>query len=101
MDLRWEWTPVTLTPGPGRSSAVSVPSSGFTAMEVSATSNGCFFSTFSLERLAPGTWRIALQTPQGPLAACIVNLKPGPNYNGFRQGVSTCTKSTGVGFVYP
>src|SRR5437879_9534461 len=65
------------------------------------TGDVCFFTNFSLERLAPGTWRIALQTPEGPLAKCQVALKAGPNWAGFRQGAPTCKLSTGIGFFYP
>jgi len=101
MSLRWEWTPVSLLPGPGRNTAFSAPSSGFTALEVPPTGHVCFFTSFSLERLAPGTWRIALQTPEGRLAACQVALKAGPNWAGFRQGAPTCKLSTGIGFFYP
>ncbi len=101
MSLRWEWTPVSLVPGPGRNTTFSAPSLGFTALEVPATGDMCFFTDFNLERLAPGTWRIALQTPQGPIAACQVTLKAGPNWAGFRQGAPTCKLSTGIGFFYP
>src|SRR5438445_11959911 len=101
MSLRWEWTPVSLLPGPGRNTAFPAPSSGLAALEVSPAGDVCLFTNFSLERLAPGTWRIALQTPQGPLAACQVTLKAGPNWAGFRQGAPTCRLSTGIGFFYP
>lgn len=108
-NLRWEWTPIAVGGGSGRTTPITLPASGFTLYDVFAKSSGdreshCTFDADPLVAFAPGAWRLTLVSPvAGTLAQCQVTLRIGANWAGFRQNVGTCkeTPAGSLGFEYP
>ena len=106
-DLRWEWEPVALTGTTGGTGKVTVPPSDFTSYNVPSSREGdnitCVMNADAIGDLATGQWRISLVSPVGLQAQCVVTLRAGANWAGFRQFVTTCkeTPAGSLGFQYP